>query len=163
MIPLIIPVRKHEENKQQLLDLIDQSETSDVVEGDDRISRCDFHMPDGHPKIYFELFYETVREELVQAFNFLQYDANLVKWWFQQYNHNDQHGWHFHTQTVYSITYYLELPEGLGTQVQIPPSNAQFQAMVNEGDMLIIPSTWKHRSPPNHTNQRKTIIALDIG
>ena len=61
-------------------------------------------------------------------FNFLQYDANIVKWWFQQYNHNDQHGYTFiHKLSI--ATYYPELPEGLGTQVQIPPSNvSQFQA-----------------------------------
>ena len=67
MIPLLFQSGKHEENKQQLLDLIEESETSDVVEGDDRISLLELFMSDNHPKRYFELFYETVREELVES------------------------------------------------------------------------------------------------
>lgn len=163
MIPLIIPIKKHKQNKKMLLDLIEKSETSSITENDDKISRTDFHLSDEIERTYFSLFFDTVKDELFTAMKYLQYEGTLLKFWFQQYKKSDIHEWHFHPQTAYNVIYYIEVPNNMGTQVQIPPTGCKFQAMVDEGDMLIIPSTWKHRSPKNTTKKRKTVIAANIG
>ena len=81
----------------------------------------------------------------------------LVNIWFQQYNHNETHGWHTHSEN-YTGVYYLEMPTGPQTQI----FDGEIRNLpVQEGDLVIFPSFLIHRAPPVLNNNRKTMISIE--
>ena len=81
--------------------------------------------------------------------------------WFQQYGTGAYHGWHVHSGTTYSSVYYVELPEGASTEFR-NASDESFKIPVEEGDFIVFPSHFSHRSAPNYTGKVKTIIAFNL-
>ena len=100
---------------------------------------------------------DVVREEMGG-----KTEGNLCNYWFQQYETNSEHGWHFHWGCLYHVIYYLELPEGTPATLVRAPGGFEFTPNVKEGDILIMPSIFEHTSPVNTTDERKTIIAVNV-
>jgi len=77
--------------------------------------------------------------------------------WFQQYKEGDEHDWHNHPHTQFSNVYFLELPStNMKTEFATHPD-----INVSEGDVITFPAHLVHRSKPNQSNKRKTIISFN--
>jgi hypothetical protein len=168
-MPIIkLSLDAHNDIKPLLLDLIEK-ERADKVEEIDKISRTDYMLNDGGIKTetsdYWREFYTQFEDMLDNVYsNHIGYDQwKINSAWFQQYEQSDTHGWHYHETTFYSNVYFLELPEGApGTQFRLPVSGKLYSPDVREGDMIIFPSIIEHRSPPNFTPDRKSVIAFNV-
>jgi hypothetical protein len=104
-----------------------------------------------------------VFETTAKAMNELGYDGFTLKdLWYQQYVENKQHGWHIHSENFTNV-YFLELPEGTPKTQFINPYNQKeiIEFDIKEGDILTCPSFVIHRSPPNRSDKRKTIVAYN--
>ena len=116
--------------------------------------------------LFFEIIGSTPRK-LLEQFICIESDSaecQLQKPWYQQYYNGDTHSWHDHTGgSSFSFIYYLELPEGTpGTEFLDPWSGCIHTPEVKEGDLLVFPSFVLHRSPPNQSDKRKTIISVNV-
>ena len=172
MLPIkIVRLPQHAEVKQQLLDLIDETDKYQIEHNDSLVEQVgpftDWHNYED-PEVAEPLYYTKFRrlsEDLILdviEFEFKYRDASLTNYWYQQYNQTYEHGWHFHNNCFYHAIYYLELPESApGTMCRFP-GGIEFTPNVKEGDILIMPSIVEHCSPPNKGTERKTIIAVNI-
>jgi ectoine hydroxylase-related dioxygenase (phytanoyl-CoA dioxygenase family) len=52
--------------------------------------------------------------------------------------------------------------KSLGTILRESDSQLEVQPEVREGEILFFPSNIWHRSPPNNTNTRKTVVPFNI-
>ena len=158
----------HDKIKDRILYEIDKDicrETSG--EGDsyvvsDRVSKLDWTKGNDFErpwvKIFFPNFDITINNFLLDL-GYSVYDLKLV--WYQQYLEGDAHGWHTHSGT-YTGVYYLEFPEGSSQTELYSPFNFKKHIIKSkEGDIIIFPSHWIHRGPPNPSN-RKTIISFNL-
>jgi len=82
--------------------------------------------------------------------------------WFVKYEKYKHQSWHNHGLAEWAGVYYLDLDsKSPGTQFQFN-DNRIFTPNVNEGDVLLFSGKVKHRSPPNLTNKKKTVIVFDL-
>jgi predicted 2-oxoglutarate/Fe(II)-dependent dioxygenase YbiX len=90
-------------------------------------------------------------------------ELDITGGWFQQYYKSDTHNWHFHGNSNLSCVYYIELYNSKDSTIFYDiENNSQFQLDVKEGDVVIFPSHTIHKSPLLKSNNRKTIISLNI-
>lgn len=87
--------------------------------------------------------------------------------WFNQYDpgSGSEHPFHVHTGGHINCAgvYYVELDDkSLGTILRESDSQLEVQPEVREGEILFFPSNIWHRSPPNNTNTRKTVVPFNI-
>jgi hypothetical protein len=107
-----------------------------------------------YPMIYEEI--ENIHKVLLVP------KFELQNFWFQQYESNDYHSWHNHFQSTYASVYYVELPDAsVATEFKNPVTGEIIKPSVKEGDILTFPASIIHRSPPNNSGGRKTIIAIN--
>ena len=72
--------------------------------------------------------------------------------WFHEYHQGDSFEWHTHKGSHYTCVYFIELPDGAGTELM------GHEVDVKEGDMIMFPSIIPHRSPPLFGTEVKKII-----
>ncbi len=157
---MIIPYALHHARRSHLMNLIRDTQSvghrdqGQSVAGSDYWISADIHRPylkevDGYIMPY-------VSQALENRYLIQRYHA-----WFQCYGPGDHHGWHCHQGLHnWSMIYYLELAHRQQvTDIWI--NNGIHQPPVTEGDILIMPSTWYHRSRPNDLGP-KTVIAVNI-
>ena len=170
MIPIqIIPFPRHRKLKKKLLKKIKKTDWYHIEHEDDGpdilgpLTDWDTYEEDAEWPEYFELFMDEVEEDItdiIQGFGLKSIEYTTC--WFQQYHKKYEHGWHFHGSTLYHAIYFLELPEGTPATLCKFPGGIEFTPNVQEGDILIIPAIIEHCSPPNASDNRKTIIAVNI-
>ena len=156
--------------KPTLLELLDkQNSTSSFCdETQTVISKTDFFVDVGLEREYWNFLLPYLFEETKAAYEQqFEYDnfseQTIVNCWFQQYTKNDSHPWHRHHHCTFNNVYYLELPKDApGTELKIPVTNETIMPNVEEGDVLIFPSAFLHRSPFNNSNKNKTVIAFNV-
>ena len=74
----------------------------------------------------------------------------------------DTHGWHIHGDH-YTGVYYLEYPDDAAkTQICSPLSMKIHDVDAREGDIIIFPSHWIHRSGNPNSKSRKTIVSFNF-
>ena len=88
--------------------------------------------------------------------NLLAKDLIIQNIWFQQYKNNDFHNWHNHPRVQFTNVYYIELPDGMKTELW-----GEEDIDVKEGDILTFPSYIFHQSKVNNTNKRKTVVSFN--
>ena len=175
--PLIIEsVPGHDKNKSKFLSLIDQSSGSMINDDNDYITRTDYYC-DSESKLYRPLAISFIQNTISKILNSLIDEKTcrfyLKNVWYQQYFKTDTHDWHHHLRSqktaievnnsVFSVIYYLELPKGTpGTEFRDPYTGRSHFPKVKEGDLILFPSFINHRSPPNKSDKRKTIISTNI-
>ena len=171
MLPIrILRLNEHRQIKQELLDLIDETNRYQIEHDDSEKGvgpLTDWKNYEDkkveEPK-YFKkwcLFAEDLILDAVE-FEFKYRKASLTNFWYQQYHEKYEHNWHYHNHCFYHAIYYLELPETAPATMCRFPGGIEFTPNVQEGDILLMPSIIEHCSPPNKGTDRKTIIAVNI-
>lgn len=93
--------------------------------------------------------------------NFLRlFDCQGVKfqgYWFQQYEEGSSFSMHTHPASHFAAIYYVESPPGSETEFALfdPPA-------ISEGQLLVFPSFLPHRSNPNPSKERKTVVSFNF-
>ena len=75
---------------------------------------------------------------------------------YEEYKNNDFHNWHNHPRVQFTNVYYIELPDGMKTELW-----GEEDIDVKEGDILTFPSYIFHQSKVNNTNKRKTVVSFN--
>jgi len=82
--------------------------------------------------------------------------------WFHQYTKLNWYFYHWHPGVRWALVYYAELSDD-GPKTEFENAFGKpISIDIKEGDILVFPAWLKHRSPPNKSNNRKTIIAFNI-
>jgi len=77
--------------------------------------------------------------------------------WFQQYDYGSWFSYHTHPNSNFAGIYYVELPSGSATEfLKFQPPE------VKEGQVLVFPSFLAHRSNPNPSKDRKTVVSFNF-
>ena len=90
-------------------------------------------------------------------------DFDVDNIWYQIYDANsgDYHGWHDHMPNPFlSNIWYLELPKDHGTEFKV--KNKIIKPKVKTGDLIVFPPNILHRSPPNDSNETKSIVSFNL-
>jgi len=95
---------------------------------------------------------------------------DLTDMWYQKYYKNISHGTHVHGAIGWSSVIYVEYDPNLHppTRFYSPFRDiwsgdcTTFEEQVDEGDMVIFPSTIMHEAPPNMSDVRRTIISYNL-
>ena len=156
-------VKRHDEVKHKLIDLITNNESDSTEYDGGFISRTDYHLDENHTRTYLPLFFEIIEPILQeQAKFFLSKEANVHHAWFQQYYMYDKHNWHNHGKSNFASIYYLELPDtNMKTQFfDILDKKIIDNIDIEEGDLITFPAYIIHRSNTN-TLLKKTIISYN--
>jgi hypothetical protein len=124
--------------------------------------------PDPHQQyktVFWEstapLLHEFSRDVAVRAKSGLNYQIFVDVMWFHQMYEGDYDNWHNHFACQWIGIYYVDLPKGEETELMDFDGNI-FVPEVKEGELLIFPSGYLHRSPPKKVKQEKTIIAFNF-
>jgi hypothetical protein len=153
-------VKEHNDLKPVILANIENLGKNPLSEDVSHISNTDWQLPSDADRSYMNIVYPLFIDhfkEIEQTYGWW-YKQTLSNFWYQQYEHLDYHNWHIHPSILFSSVYYLELPEGSsGTEFKTPQTT--FRVEVKEGEILTFPSIFFHRSTPNKSTGRKTIIA----
>lgn len=123
---------------------------------------------DPHQK-YKTIFWEGIapllhkfsRDVAVRPETGLNYQIFVEIMWFHQMSMGDYDNWHNHFGCQWIGIYYVDLPEGEETELMDFDGKVE-QAKVKEGELLIFPSGYAHRSPPKIHDDTKTIIAFNF-
>jgi hypothetical protein len=160
---VISSFKKHLEVKDHLLKLIEDCPSLPINDAD-IISKTDWYVPSTIQRPYINFLIENMKPDLDLIMHELKHDRyKLSNYWFQQYETNNTHKTHQHTNTTFACVYYLEFPEdGPKTSIIEPHTEKHIQADVKEGDILVFPAHLWHYSPPNLSDKRKTVIAINI-
>lgn len=159
----IIPLPEHNEIKETLLKLIDEDAGELISDNSHQISKIDYFLQDKEKK-YLPIVMPAIKKALksLPIGDVDNYIFNDKFVWYQQYTRFNHHCFHVHDKT-WSIVYYLELDKkSPGTQFKPTETGDYINLPVVEGDLAVFPGWIEHRSPPNLSTKRKTIIACDI-
>ena len=156
-----ISIKEHNKYKDKLLKLIEDSPKSHDNDLDDVVHDFDFKSDE---KLYVDTFYEMVNpylQEATKVFNIqkTKFKFKIEDTWFQQYKPNDYHGWHTHGGCNFSNIYYLE--NNHPTEFLNLTTRFSLNINVKEGDLIIFPAYIPHRSTPNKTDKRKSVIVFN--
>lgn len=87
---------------------------------------------------------------------------NVSQGWFNQYTKLNYYFYHWHPGARWAVVYYVELPTN-GPKTEFENFfGSPVTPNVQEGNILVFPGWLKHKSPPNLSNNRKTIIAFNV-
>lgn len=91
-------------------------------------------------------------------------DIQVSNIWFQRYFKHSEHEWHYHPKSNWTAVYYVELPEEkVKTQLyDLSKDKIIDDIKLKEGDLFIFPANILHRSPPNISEEPKTIVSFNI-
>ncbi len=82
--------------------------------------------------------------------------------WFHQYTKLNWYFYHWHPGARWAIVYYAELSDENPKTEFENYFGSPLSVDIKQGDMLVFPGWIKHRSPPNKSNDRKTVVAFNI-
>ena len=145
----------------------DQTASDRLEQNDDyhnhRVSKLDWAVSTDFErpwvKEFLPSFIDTIGKILPEI-GYLGMDMKQI--WFQQYLEGDRHGWHIHGDH-YTGVYYLEYPKSAAkTQICSPFSMKIQDVEASEGDIIVFPSHWIHRSGVPNGKDRKTIISFNF-
>lgn len=163
----------HEKHKYKILSLIMQEESgllssSSKSEKKERISRTDWQIGKKmSEKIYAKYVIDILDKDIKKILSSMEYKTNKMRYggmWFQQYETSDFHSWHRHYNSEWNFVYYLEFDKDCPATEFKNPLNPKetYIPEVREGQYILFPSILAHRSAPNRSRGRKTVIAMNI-
>tara|TARA_R100000742_G_C4232040_1_gene53406 strand:- start:120 stop:659 length:540 start_codon:yes stop_codon:yes gene_type:complete len=168
----ITKVGDHYLNKERIISTISYKGRFYEDSFGDKISKTDW-LSRGEQKVnwYNYGFSERDRKSYTKFLykKFGKKETIITETWFQQYDKNSgtQHKFHNHysEETPNSLTniYYVELGDkSLRTILIHPKTGKEIIPRVKEGQILTFDATILHRSPPNLSDSRKTVISFNI-
>lgn len=107
------------------------------------------------------LIHKFARDVAIRPESGLNYQIFCPTMWFHQMSMGDYDNWHNHYECQWVGVYYVDLPEGEETEFMDFDGKVE-QVKVKEGELLIFPSGYLHRSPPKMVDDTKTIISIDF-
>ena len=155
-------LESHSKIKSNLLDNI--SDYEQINTSPDYVTKTDFY--DNLES--FPEYFNTLSQNLTPLWDEICHkywagNFGIMGVWFQQYNNNDFHGWHFHGNSSISLSYFVELDDAkYSTEFVDIQRKETFQMECGEGDVIIFPSYIIHRSPLIRSDTRKTTIAINL-
>ncbi len=161
----VLNITEHKEFKEYMLGYISKQPCTPLVECNDDITNTDWQNSQDHNREYVKKFKNILNPYLTKITKALYAETFYVNnMWYQQYANNSKHQWHRHTECNWSAVYYLELPSNdVATQLfDIPNNKIVHEKNIKEGDLFLFPSNILHRSPPNLTNNIKSIISFNL-
>jgi hypothetical protein len=162
---LVIEIEDHKEKKKEILSCLEEMPNIDLSLGEQTISKTDWMLEDTEKRTYIEAMRpiaEKTKSAIENVFKFPQGTLNVSGMWFQQYETADHHDWHIHKNTMFNAVYYVELSDD-SPKTSFAYLNKEFEFKAKEGQILVFPSCFLHRSIPNKSKQRKTIVAINYG
>lgn len=128
------------------------------------ISNTDWHLHNNYVRTYLDSvspIFDRVVYELKNDLKLpLPQNISVSNYWFQQYGHGDFHDWHVHLNCFYSVVYFVEMPSAAAkTSFSVLGEEVEYE--VTEGDILCFPGSIPHRSKPNQSTNRKTVVAAN--
>ena len=99
-----------------------------------------------------------------------QRKVEFTDMWFQQAYQGHNHGIHNHEHSGWSAIMYVEFDPRFHSATQfyspwLNPWNGRlevFEPPVNEGQLIIFPSTIAHEALANNTDKRRTIVSFNL-
>ena len=153
----VVDIKKHDENKDALLDYFEMMQTTYNIKQDEYISFTDYFSHFNYHPPYEQLFHKTIGDELQTFCDSLdeQLTFHMQGCWVHQYETNNSFGWHTHEFCQFAAVYYLELPDDseaaqFRPHIKVPP--------IKEGQLIIFPAWLPHRAPKNKSKNRNTVI-----
>ena len=152
----------HGKIREQILWHIDKSADRSSLDKQTNITKVDWDKASDFERPWVKLFlpkFSSVVKEMIYSMGYRS--LKIKECWYQQYNEGSCHSWHIHSDHFTGV-YYLEYPKGSSkTEICSPFSLKIKKIDVKEGDIIIFPSHWIHRSGVN-TSSRKTIISYNF-
>lgn len=163
---ILVDMPNHLDNKDKILKAIDQMPDLSITDNDDQITKSDWNLDHNIRRDYWDILTSSINiliEKEIKKLD-LVYGIRVSNWWYQQYYNTDTHAWHRHEGATYSCVYYVELPKDAPSTLLRNPLDIDqiFTTKAVEGQVLIFPAIFSHCSPPNQSQQRKTIVAFNI-
>ena len=156
----------HCQIKNRMLSAIEKDICNEKSEApypvEDRVSKLDWSKGDDFTRPWVQTFLPNFKLTAGKYIKEMGYgQMTLKRVWYQQYKQGDTHGWHTHGDN-YTGVYYLEFPKGSSRTEILSPLNFKKHIIKPvEGDLVLFPSHWVHRGPPNDS-QRKTIVSFNF-
>ena len=153
-------VKNFKQYKQKLLDDIASMGAWSIHTKDVKIHNTDWHLNRDIERPYNRLFFDLIQPFTEEFAKDINGKISFNNYWFQQYKKGDFHTKHSHPGSTWSSVFYIELPKD--TQTTFYTNDGNFMVDCYEGDFLIFPAHVCHESKPNQTDERKTIISLNL-
>lgn len=171
-IPIVhYPMANWAENKKKILDAL-PAEDETQADPQDNGLYTDFFINSkaGNEELpsYFHTVLGVIRPYLADFTE--ERRLEFVDMWYQKYYKNVEHKVHTHGHSGWSAVIYVEFDPEVHepTMFYSPfmnPWNGNletFQPPVNEGDMVLFPTTVMHEAPVNRSDKRRTIVSFNI-
>jgi len=147
--------------KDKLLKLINQANINNTL----KESKTDFNLDQSNHE-YKYIFYSMIKSAMLDIKKELSFNDYIVKIitnniWFAQYNKNNYHNWHTHSNTNFSNIFYLENETNITTTFYDFINKKEYNIKTKEGDLLMFPGYIIHKSNINKTDKRKTVIVFN--
>tara|TARA_B100001250_G_C19762252_1_gene773029 strand:+ start:137 stop:748 length:612 start_codon:yes stop_codon:yes gene_type:complete len=171
-VPIIhYEIANWELNKKKILDALPE-ETEDQCNPDDHGLYTDFFANAGRDVKELPPYGQTIISVIkpyIADFS-SERRVEFTDMWYQKYYKGVQHQVHTHGHSGWSCVMYVEFDPEVHepTQFYSPFKNPwngnleTFQPPVQEGDMVIFPSTIMHEAPANRSDKRRTIVSYNI-
>jgi hypothetical protein len=160
--------KQHFIYKEKIINLIKDSISESLIDNkngnNDFISKLDWPLANNWERPWVKLISPFIYEQLNNFSLELGFTSCILnQLWFQQYTFQNIHNWHCHGGN-YTGVYYLEFDkQSPKTEILYPNNlNEAFTINVEEGDIIIFPCYFIHRSGKIVNNKRKTIISFNI-
>ena len=126
------------------------------------VYKTDWYLQDTD-KPYINIVFDIIQDNIPNIQNWIGHkvEIELTNIWFQQYKKNHYHSFHTHPRTNLSGIFYIELPYPEHATI-FSMGNNKVNAEVAEGDILLFPGYFPHKSPKNLYEERKTIVSFNL-
>ena len=152
---------KHDLVKDELLRLINDAEPD---EDRGEITAVDWFQSRHFDRPWVEFILEDFKNQLIKMVSTLGCERiALYEIWYQQYANKSTHDWHVHGFN-YTGVYYVDMSDGCASTRLSNETNPYVHSdpSVQEGDVIIFPSTLKHRALVQNVDYTKTIISFNF-
>tara|TARA_B100000427_G_scaffold307432_1_gene294905 strand:- start:355 stop:945 length:591 start_codon:yes stop_codon:yes gene_type:complete len=171
-VPIIhYEIKNWEVNKNKILRAL-PPETDEHMDPEDHGLYTDFfknaHVGNDDMPPYADAVIEVIKPYLADFTD--QRRVEFTDMWYQKYYRGVSHGPHNHGHSGWSSVIYVEFDPEVhqATQFYSPFHNVwngnleTFIPPVNEGDMVLFPSTITHEALPNRSDTRRTIVSYNL-